>query len=370
MSSAQSKAKDALILVVDDDKQMRYVLYHMLEKNGYNCLAANNGKDALAFVRANPVDLVIADIIMPGMDGFVLLDRIKKDSDTHVILITAYTGDYPTHEIIEKGADDFIQKPISSGELILRVKRVLKTRAVMAERNRVMAEIEAKETQLRSVVARSSELEEEMRRKFAMELHDRIGQNLTALNINLSLLRNMLPEEYDRKKEGIIEDSLHLVVETADQTRDIMSRLRPVGLDDYGLAGAVSWFARRFSERTGVHVKLEMDSYQKRLPVTDETVLFRITQEAFTNIAKHAGATRVTASMTDGGTRLIYRITDNGKGFDAQKVLKQGSRAGYGIVTMRERLRLRDAIFRIFSEPGEGTSVEVEFFKPDDNGQE
>jgi signal transduction histidine kinase len=352
-----------MILIVDDDRQIRYILYHMLKNAGYNCLVSGNGHDALAFLENNPVDLVITDIMMPEMNGLKLLDEIKKRSHTDVILITAYVRDFPTHEMIERGADDFIQKPISGSELLLRVKRVLRTRALMEERNRAEAEIRFKEAQLRILAGRAGDVEEEMRKRFAMELHDRIGQNLTALNINLSLLKNALPEGVDDKKSRIIEDCLELVMETADHTRDIMGRLRPLGLDDYGLSGAIQAYARKFNERTGIRVELDTEKYLDRLPVNDEMLLFRVTQEIFTNIAKHSKADLVSVCLTQMPGRVQYTITDNGVGFDPESLGKARMNQGYGLATIRERLRIKNADFRVTSKTGEGTRVEVDVYR-------
>ncbi|MBA3029191.1 MAG: response regulator [Desulfobacteraceae bacterium] len=352
-----------MILIVDDDRQMRYILYHMLKNAGYNCLVSGSGHDALAYLENNPVELVIADIMMPEMNGVVLLEQIKKRSNTDVILITAYTRDYPTHEMIDRGADDFIQKPISGSELILRVKRVLKTRALLEERNRAEAEIRAKEAQLRALAARTGDVEEEMRRNFAMELHDRIGQNLTALNINLSLLKSVLPENSDPRNTRIIEDSQNLIMETAEHTRDIMGRLRPAALDDYGLTGAIKVYAKAFTERTGIRVDLNMEKYLNRLPVIDEMILFRVSQEIFTNIAKHSKASLVSVFLEETPGRVHYSIADNGNGFDPEILSNPSIKAGYGIATIRERLRLKNADFKLDSKPGKGAVVEIDYYR-------
>ena len=355
----QEDLKDVLILIVDDDKQMRYVLYHMIKNAGYDCLVASNGADALEFLKNNPVDLVITDIIMPEIDGIDILNEIKKNYNTNVILITAYTRDYPTYELIEKGADDFIQKPITGSELILRVKRVLKTRQLIAEQKLTENALREAQGRFRAVAARVDEMEEELRKTLAMELHDRIGQNLTALNINLNVLKNAMAGEYLEKNIKIFDDSMELIRETAEHTRDIMARLRPVGLDDYGLEGAINWYVKRFSDRNGIKVDVDMKGYCHRLPIHVELLLFRVIKEAFTNISKHAHATKVKIAVEEAEHRVTIRISDNGRGFDLKSIKLPEDFGGWGLLTIRERLRVQNGKFKIDSAPGKGTVVTV-----------
>jgi signal transduction histidine kinase len=233
----------------------------------------------------------------------------------------------------------------------------------MEERNRAEAEIRSKEAQLRLLAGRAGDVEEDMRKKIAMELHDRIGQNLTALNINLSFLKNTLPEGVDDKKNRIIEDCLNLVMETADHTRDIMGRLRPLGLDDYGLAGAIQAYVRKFTERTGIRVELDTESYLDRLPVNEEMLLFRVTQEIFTNIAKHSKADQVSLRIAQRPGRVHYTVMDNGVGFDSESLGKANIHKGYGLATIRERLIIKNADFKVKSKPGKGTTIEVDVYR-------
>ena len=357
--SEKNEQNDVLILIVDDDKQMRYVLYHMVKNAGYDCLVASNGTDALEFLKNNPVDLVITDIIMPDIDGIEILEEVKKNYDTNVILVTAYTRDYPTYELIEKGADDFIQKPITGSELILRVKRVLKTRQLINEQKRTEKALREAQDRFRAVVARADEMGEDLSKNVAMELHDRIGQNLTALNINLNVLKNSMSGSNMGKNLKLFDDSLDLIKETAEHTRDIMAKLRPAGLDDYGLEGAINWYVKRFSDRSGIKVQVDTEGYKNRLPIHAELLLFRVVRETFTNIAKHAQATKVRISVREAGDRVSMEIVDNGKGFDLNALKIPKDFGGWGLVTIRERMRLRKGKFEIDSAPGKGTRITV-----------
>ena len=186
---------------------------------------------------------------------------------------------------------------------------------------------------------------------------------MTALNINLNILRNRLAPDIMEPLEKRLEDSIELVEETTKTIRDVMAELRPSVLDDYGLIAALRWYGKRFSDRTGISLKLKMDEMSFRLAEKVESALFRITQEALTNVAKHANASELVLSFeeSDGLFRLI--IADNGKGFDYSAVSKAEVRTGWGILNMKERTQVLGGQLQIDSEPGKGTSVIIEIRK-------
>lgn len=122
------------ILVVDDEDTIRLTLCEIINQSGHKCSSASGGQEALEFLDCEPVDVVITDIMMPGLNGFELTEIIKKKHDCDVIVITGYGGDFSYEEALEKGASDFAQKPVRPRELIARLKRVLKERTLVAER--------------------------------------------------------------------------------------------------------------------------------------------------------------------------------------------------------------------------------------------
>ena len=125
------------ILVVDDEEIVRTTLQEIVEYGGYKCTGASDGKMALEVLNREPVDVVITDIRMPGMDGLVLTETIKKKHDVDVIVITGYGGEFSYEEAMDKGASDFAVKPIRPAELIARLKRVLRERALVAKRKQM-----------------------------------------------------------------------------------------------------------------------------------------------------------------------------------------------------------------------------------------
>jgi signal transduction histidine kinase len=204
------------------------------------------------------------------------------------------------------------------------------------------------------------EVQETGRHELARELHDRIGQNLAVLSITLNHLLNQLSSLVEPQLVARLDGSLKLVEEMTRCIRDLMAELRPPVLDDYGLVAALRWYSERFSNRTGVTMVLKGEELIPRLPLETEVALFRIAQEALTNVVRHAQINRVSVTFEQfmEGTRLT--IADDGKGFDLKALSQVKDRLGWGLITMRERAEAIGASFRIETAPCKGTRIIVE----------
>jgi PAS domain S-box-containing protein len=220
--------------------------------------------------------------------------------------------------------------------------------------------------QLRQLSLRMFEAEENERRRLARELHDRIGQNVTALSLNLNMVRGELPEDCRHKVKTRLDDCESLLYQTAQLVRNVLVNLRPPGLDDLGLVAALKEHARQVAERTGVSAAVIGTEIVPRLPPATETTLFRIAQEALNNIAKHARATEVSVTLEAGPDTVVLTVADNGRGFDTTARLVQPT-SSLGMVSMRERAESIGARLHIESAPGKGTRVIVEAPRADQN---
>ena len=140
------------ILVVDDEETLRYLIREGVEGSGYGCSVASDGLEALKILEEKGVDVVISDIMMPGMDGIELAKRIKEEYDADVILITGFIEEYSYDSVIEIGVSDFLEKPIGMHELMLRLRRVLRERANIRERNRAEEELRDSLKKLRTAM--------------------------------------------------------------------------------------------------------------------------------------------------------------------------------------------------------------------------
>jgi signal transduction histidine kinase len=218
-------------------------------------------------------------------------------------------------------------------------------------------ELRVSAEQLQAMSRQLVDVQESDRRQFSRELHDRVGQNLTALSISLDILKTQLSEKGNEALRSRLDDAGALLEATAGSIENVMSELRPPMLDDYGLLPAVQWYAKEFSSRTGIQVTVDGDEGMRRLTQTGEIALFRIMQEALNNVAKHAHARSVGIMLEHSDDQLIMSVSDDGVGLDGASVSKR--RPGLGMVTMRERTQAVGGRFEIGAAAGRGTRVVV-----------
>jgi signal transduction histidine kinase len=200
--------------------------------------------------------------------------------------------------------------------------------------------MEQQSSELARVTWRMLESQETAARRFSHELHDELGQSLTAIKANVTALDSAAPPDPAR-----LEDCRRLVDEAIQNVRELSHLLRPTILDDFGLDAGIRWLSERFGQRTGIEVDYK-SGFDRRLPDETETHLFRIVQEALTNVARHSGATRVAIQLAQIGTRVHLTIKDNGRGFQRNGAL------GLGLVGMRARVQSIGGELKIDSSDG------------------
>ena len=222
-----------------------------------------------------------------------------------------------------------------------------------------ISELKEQEISLRRYSERLMVMEEAMRKRFAAELHDEIAQDLTALMFNFTAIRNELPRDVKEKLGEKIIISTCLVEEMGRKIRGIMVRLRPPVLDNFGLAAALRWYGNLFEKQTGIVVDFQLEEIDPRLHDEIETALFRISQEALTNIKKHAAAMSVTIRLQKNNHMVQLFIRDDGKGFDVKQQNLRDSHSGWGLNLMRERANLIGAGYSLTSTLGQGTEISI-----------
>jgi signal transduction histidine kinase len=203
-------------------------------------------------------------------------------------------------------------------------------------------------------------VQEDARRRLAAELHDLTSPSLAAIGINFEVAEIALREGNLAELSVRIEDNNALIQETAENIRDICADLRPPALDYAGLLPACEAYIERFSKRFGIKSSLESQA-GVRLPPEIESLLFRIFQEALTNVAKHAAASTVNVRLHIANYPLMLSISDDGNGFDLGKL---GGEAGLGVLNMRGMTDFVGGLFDIQSVPGQGTHICVQIFSP------
>jgi PAS domain S-box-containing protein len=229
---------------------------------------------------------------------------------------------------------------------LLKVNEQL--RAEVRERERV-------QEQYRALAIRQQKVREEERTHVAREMHDELGQLCTALKMDLVWIAQRLPQEQSRLRERT-SSALTLVGDLIQSLRRLSAELRPSTLDSLGLVAALQWQAQEFQTRTGILCQVDLPEKEVLTDQDRSTAIFRIFQETLTNVARHANATAVQASLVLGKHRLALVVHDNGKGFDASFALKRGSP---GLLGMSERAHLIGGDLKVSSAPGSGTTVTV-----------
>ena len=212
--------------------------------------------------------------------------------------------------------------------------------------------------ELQALSTRLLHVQEEERRAIARELHDQVGQLLTGLKFQLeSAAKTAIGSTAET-----LNQSLGLTTDLILRVRELTQQLRPRILDDLGLKPALEWYVDQFERQNSIKIALEVSLPADRLAADLETVVFRIVQEALTNVAKHAGVQSAFVTVTSGRGSLIAEIADRGAGFDV--VDKLWSRDSNGLIGLRERATLVGGRIEIYSRTGEGTRIHAEFPLP------
>jgi PAS domain S-box-containing protein len=224
----------------------------------------------------------------------------------------------------------------------------------VTERVRAERALLASREEIKEMALAANSVREQEKSRFARELHDELGQALTALKIDVVWMKQNLSAPKS-ELAGKLTEMQTLVDGTVAATRRISSDLRPLILDDLGIAAAAEWLVQNFTRRTGVHCELAI-APGLEVGEPNATGVFRVLQETLTNIARHAQATQVEVNLGPEDGRLVLHVQDNGRGFDTSASHRQGS---FGLMGIRERAALLGGEVKIESAPGQGTLVEL-----------
>jgi|GEM_PF-1028632 len=203
--------------------------------------------------------------------------------------------------------------------------------------------------------------QETERKHVSRELHDELGQALTAIRINLDMLQSEQSPDSPLTDNSRLREIGILVDETLEHVRELSHNLCPTMLDEMGLAPTLRWYTSRYAERLNIQVDVDLTTLTDRLPPELETILYRVVQEALTNIARHAQASQVRLHLVKQEAMVSLLIEDDGQGFEVAAKMAPGlSRPGLGLLGMRERVTRWGGTFTIHSQPGQGTRLFVE----------
>jgi signal transduction histidine kinase len=339
------------ILIVDDNLTARETLVAMLEGENYDLQLAQDGAQALQMLEQLQPDLILLDVMMPGMDGFEVCRQIRSTpplAEIPIIMLTALDDRESLVRGIESGADDFLSKPADRRELAARVRTITRL-------NRYRTLMEQREN-IRLMAERVVAAQEEERQRISRELHDDLGQALTT---HLLALRNLqedlsVPvETMFERLQSLYDQSYEIFVKIRRLARD----LRPPVLDALGLRVAMQTYCTEFTRRTHLPIIFEADSSLPELSDIYNITLYRALQEALTNIVKHAQASQGWVDLSMEENMVHLTVQDNGVGFSEET----SESNGIGLAGLRERITIAGGTLNISSTSKRGTILSAQF---------
>ncbi|NJL95115.1 MAG: response regulator [Anaerolineae bacterium] len=311
------------ILVIEDTPGVLENVTDTLSMEGFEVLMANHGLLGLQLAREERPDLILCDIMMPGMDGYEVLSDLQNNSETVSIPFIFMTSKAEAQDIrrgMRLGADDYLPKPFKPEELLAAVRGRLEKQSRLSEQR------------LRGLSWRLVDAQERERRSIASELHGQIGQVVTGLKIVLGTARRLARSEDALRP---LDEALSLVNELTERVTELSVDLRPPMLDKLGLLPALLQHFQRFTVQTQVRVNLRHSSIDQRFLPELETAAFRIVQEALSNVARHTSVMQANVQIWLDDNALSIEIQDEGGGFNLDAALS--SAEAIGLYSMHER---------------------------------
>jgi PAS domain S-box-containing protein len=231
----------------------------------------------------------------------------------------------------------------------------------ITERKMAEEALRESENRLRTLSSQLLSVQENERKRISREIHDSLGQSLSAIKFKVEEITQQMREGKQKKMAASLETILPIIRASIEESRRIQMDLRPSVLDDLGIIATLTWFSREFQQTyPNIRIEKEMNIQENELPDPLKTVIYRMSQEALNNIAKHSKANLVRLSIGKKGDSIELTIQDNGMGFNLEEILAQEwPKRGLGLTSMRERAELSGGSFAIESTIGKGTTIKA-----------
>jgi signal transduction histidine kinase len=348
------RPEDQVNILMVDDQPAKLLSYEaILKELDVRLIKATSGREALERMLKNDIAVVLMDVSMPEIDGFELARMIRQHprfQKTAIIFISAVQlTDLDRLTGYALGAVDYISVPV--------VPEVLRAKvAVFADLHRKTRQLEILNAELQGLSANLIATQDEERRRIARQLHDELGQDLVAAKMMMDSIARC---ESPQAAEHAATSASKLVDAAIQQVRDLSHLLHPPLLDEVGLRSALQWYVEGVSKTSGIAITVEIDLPEGPRPVPElETAIFRIVQEALTNVFRHSQALKGAVTVRQNKSQVLVSVRDYGKGIGERLTAQRGM--GVGIRGMKQRaselggeLQIRDA--------APGTIVEVVF---------
>ncbi len=298
-------------------------------------------------------DAVLLDLSLPDSQGLDTFDKVHTQSpEVPIVVMTGFDDEGTAIQAVQRGAQDYLVKKQLDGDRLVRALRYA------IERHRAERRLRQSTEQLRALTGHLETVREEERTRIARELHDELGQMITGLKMDVSWLNRRLGDA--RQADDLsplltkTQSMTALIDETLVALRRLIAELRPAVLDHLGLVAALEWQAEEFHRRTGLVCYFVGSVKQVTLDSAGTTALFRIVQEALTNVMRHAKATRVTIRLEEEREVLRLAVEDDGRGITDTEA---AGRSSFGILGLRERVALLGGRMTLHGRPGQGTTL-------------
>ena len=342
------------ILMVDDEPGKLLSYEVILGELGENLIKANSGREALEFLLKTDVAVVLMDVCMPEMDGFELADVIRQHPRFQripIIFISALLlSDLDRLKGYKAGAVDYISVPVAPELLRAKV-------SVFAELHRRAQQLEALNGELRRLSSKLIAMQDQEHRRIARELHDSLGQELIAAKMAMDGI--LLDNPGDSTSKLAATEASSMIDRAIQQVRSISHLLHPPLLDEVGLLSALRWFLEGLTKRSGIRTFLDVQPAAfPRLSPELETAIFRMVQEALTNVFRHSGARNGWVTLKKHDCELVITVRDDGKGISKRVAEFKSRSIGVGIGGMRQRVKEFGGALRL-ENTNPGTRVEV-----------
>jgi two-component system, sensor histidine kinase and response regulator len=359
------------ILIVDDTPDNLRLLSSTLMERGYKVRSVINGAMALMGAQAAPPDLIMLDIKMPDMDGYEVCQRLKENPQTReipVIFISALDEVFDKVKAFTSGGVDYIQKPFQIEEVLARIENQLTIRRLQVQLQAQNYQLQQTQVELMQALAQERSLKQQIeemaaieeRNRIAREIHDSLGHSLTALNVQMQAVASLLLTDPTQAQSFLVQ-AQRLGKTAMQEVRESVRTLRTDERTEQPLAETIAALAEEFRQVTGITPTVQT-CLTKPVASSVSKALYRIVQEALTNISKYAQATQVQihlvttdSDLADGSNLIDLTIADNGQGFNRQQ-----SATGFGLQGMQERVAALDGEFHLTTSPGAGCQIQIE----------
>ena len=371
------------ILAIDDVKNNLILIKSILNKQfaDFEILLATSGEEGMRMAKEHSPHTILLDIYMPEMDGYEVCKELKKHKKTKnipILMISAYGGDSKVRvRGLNAGADAFISKPFHMEELValvnvmLRIKNaedllrdqnsnlestIKKLKKAEKIRKRNLTQIRKYQNKLKRLNSELILTEEKEKKAIAGYLHDGIGQTLSIAHIRLTSLLNA---DLNDKTKTTIDESTKLIDNAINESRLLTYDLSPPILYELGLAPAIKWKLEQIQVKGNLNYDFICSEQNINLNTDCLILVYRIVCELLLNVIKHANASFVTVEISKVRRNYHISVSDDGNGFDYNKVSNLNKQGGYGLFSINERLDSINGNFMIYSKLNSGTVAKI-----------